>query len=158
MIYKHVFDDDAIVIGPVNKKTFTRIYTIDQSQHQYDLALLGTCRSLRAEVMKYLNPRSIIRNISASTVVSHMHGDPRSLNRMLHEVELLRKVIKLWVRLGMQRSGHFKRFEPVSPSADKALSLTFVDEQEPVGTSGIADRGWLWLLETFVARPERREQ
>ncbi|KAG9698700.1 hypothetical protein KCU76_g2074, partial [Aureobasidium melanogenum] len=154
IIYNYVFGNETIVTGAVSKKTFVRIYTIDQPQHQYDFALLRTCRSIRAEIKEFVNPRSIIRDISAATVVRHLHGSPRSLGHLVHEVELLRKITKLWVRICIQQSDNFDRFRSTTPSVDESLNLTFFDEEEPVGTSGIADRGWAWLLQRFFATSE----
>ncbi|KAG9665338.1 hypothetical protein KCU64_g27, partial [Aureobasidium melanogenum] len=135
IIYNYVFGNETIVTGAVSKKTFVRIYTIDQPQHQYDFALLRTCRSIRAEIKEFVNPRSIIRDISAATVVRHLHGSPRSLGHLVHEVELLRKITKLWVRICIQQSDNFDRFRSTTPSVDESLNLTFFDEEEPVGSS-----------------------
>ncbi|KAG9693603.1 hypothetical protein KCU95_g6415, partial [Aureobasidium melanogenum] len=156
MIYKHVFDDETIVTGPANKNTFTRIYTIDQPQHQYDLALLGTCRSLRAEVNKYVNPRSIIRNISAEAILRHQYGDsPRKHDRTPEEVEIMYKIMKLSVRVNMQRPGYVRHFEILDWSKGGPMSLIFLDGEEPVRALGIADGGWAWLLERHLLRSSR---
>ncbi|KAG9516501.1 hypothetical protein KCV07_g6757, partial [Aureobasidium melanogenum] len=151
MIYKHAFDHETIVTGAVNKKTFTRIYTIGQPQDQHPLALLKTCRSIHAEVKELVNPRSIVRDISATTIVRYVYGDSWEQNVLLDYVDLLRKMTKLWVRMGIQRSRTCKRFGPINPNINKPLRLEFVDEGEPDDASGVADRGWPWLLEAFVA-------
>ncbi|KAH0150874.1 hypothetical protein KCU67_g10485, partial [Aureobasidium melanogenum] len=151
MIYKHVFDHETIVTGAVNKDTFTRIYTIGQSQDQHPLALLKTCRSIHAEAKELVNPRSIVRDISATTVVRHVYGDSWEQSDLLDHVDLLRKMTKLWVRTGIQRSLTCKRFKPIIPDTNEPLRLEFVDEGEPDGASGVADRGWPWLLKAFVA-------
>ncbi|KAG9669209.1 hypothetical protein KCU99_g7483, partial [Aureobasidium melanogenum] len=151
MIYKHVFDHETIVTGAVNKNTFTRIYTIGQPQDQHPLALLKTCRSIHTEVMELVDPRSIVRDISATTVVRHVYGDSWEQSALLDHVDLLRKMTKLWVRWGIQRSRTCKRFGPINPDINEPLRLEFVDEEEPDVASGVADRGWPWLLEAFVA-------
>ncbi|KAH0384096.1 hypothetical protein KCU92_g4800, partial [Aureobasidium melanogenum] len=96
MIYKHVFHHETIVTGAVNKNTFARIYTIDQFQDQHPLALLKTCRSIHAEVKELVNPRSIVRDIPATTVVRHVYGDSWEQSVLLDHVDLLRKMAKLW--------------------------------------------------------------
>ncbi|KAH0153434.1 hypothetical protein KCU67_g9462, partial [Aureobasidium melanogenum] len=149
MIYKHVFDHETIMTGAVNKNTFTRIYTIGQPQDP--LALLKTCRSIHAEVKELVNPRSIVRDISATTVVRHVYGDSWEQSVLLDHVDLLRKMTKLWVRMGIQRSLTCKRFKPINPDINEPLRLEFVDEEELDGASGVANRGWPWLLEAFVA-------
>ncbi|KAG9737670.1 hypothetical protein KCU73_g9938, partial [Aureobasidium melanogenum] len=151
MIYKHVFDHETILTGAVNKNTFKRIYTIGQPQDQHPLALLKTCRSIHAEGKQLVNPRSIVRDISAITVVRHVYGDSWEQSVLLDHVDLLRKMTKLWVRMGIQRSRTCKRFEPINTDINESLRLEFVDEGKADGASGVADRGWPWLLEAFVA-------
>ncbi|CAD0095933.1 unnamed protein product [Aureobasidium mustum] len=128
MIYNYVFDTDTVVTGPINKKTFTRIYTIDQPQSQHDLALLRTCRILHADVKKLVNPRSIVRNISAAAIVKYTYGACPEDDHRTREPELLRKIIKLSVRIDIQRKGNPKRYGTMDPNADSPLILTFLDE------------------------------
>lgn len=155
IIYKLVFDTDAVVTGPSNKRTFTRIYTVNQSEYQHDLALLRVCRLIHAEIKRFVKPRSTIRDISATAIVKHMRGDCGKDDYRVRDPELLRRIIKLSVRVGMQRDLLYRHFAPMNSHVDGPLSLTFLDEAEPEGASGLADRGWPWLLHTFVAKSRK---
>lgn len=68
------------------------------------------------------------------------------------------KIMKLSLRLNMQRPGYTRRFEILDWSKGGPLSLRFLDEEEPVGASGIADRGWAWLLKRSLPLPSRLNQ
>lgn len=152
MVYNYVFNSNTIVTGPLNKKTFARIYTVNQPQTQYELALLRTCNTIHDEIKKHVNPRSIVRNTSATGIVKHIHGECPANDYRIREPEILRRMMKLSVRIGIQRSGDFERFGLMASHMDAPLTLRFLKEAEPDGTPGLADRGWSWLLETFVRR------
>ncbi|KAK5999416.1 hypothetical protein QM012_005541 [Aureobasidium pullulans] len=158
IIYKHVFDSDTVVTGPINKKTFVRIHTINQTHCQHNIALLRTCRTIYTEVKELVNPRSIIKDISAEALVKHMEGDCREDDYRLQDPLILHRIIKLMVRIGIQQGVLSEFFAVIDSHQDAALSLKFLDEVEPDGTSSSTDRGWPWLLQAFVPRSAKSKQ